>query len=105
MAKRSKGKPFCFWFGTSAPHRPYEPGQGKSAGIDPESVSLVEAHGTGIVLGDKTEIAALKNIFGERQGELGTVAVGSVKSMISHCIPAAGAASFIKTCCALYHNK
>lgn len=84
---------------TLAMSRTYE-----SAGIDPESVSLVEAHGTGIVLGDKTEIAALKNIFGERQGELGTVAVGSVKSMISHCIPAAGAASFIKTCCALYHK-
>ena len=38
-----------------------------STGVDPASVSLVEAHGTGIPLGDKTEIAALKNVFGERR--------------------------------------
>lgn len=75
-----------------------------AAGIDPATVELIEAHGTGIPLGDKTEIAALRNIFGERQGAQGSIAVGSVKSMISHCIPAAGVASFIKTCCALYHK-
>ncbi|HUG25188.1 beta-ketoacyl synthase N-terminal-like domain-containing protein, partial [Piscinibacter sp.] len=73
-------------------------------GIDPASIGLVEAHGTGIPLGDKTEIAALKNVFGERQGEQGTVAIGSVKSMISHCIPAAGIAGLIKTALALHHK-
>ncbi|MFH1157658.1 MAG: beta-ketoacyl synthase N-terminal-like domain-containing protein [Pseudomonadota bacterium] len=75
-----------------------------STGIDPQTVGLIEAHGTGIALGDKTEIATLKTVFGERTGEQGSIAVGSVKSMISHCIPAAGAASFIKMCLALHHK-
>jgi len=75
-----------------------------STGINPKSIRLIEAHGTGIALGDKTEIAALKNIFGDRTGEQGSIAVGSVKSMISHCIPAAGVAGFIKACLALHHK-
>ncbi|MDA0780970.1 MAG: beta-ketoacyl synthase N-terminal-like domain-containing protein [Rickettsiales bacterium] len=76
----------------------------EDSGIDPSTIGLIEAHGTGIALGDKTEISSLKQIFGERLGEQGNIAVGSVKSMISHCIPAAGAASFIKTSLALYHK-
>ncbi|MCE9659334.1 MAG: acyltransferase domain-containing protein [Burkholderiales bacterium] len=75
-----------------------------STGVDPASVSLVEAHGTGIPLGDKTEIAALKNVFGERRTAQGAIAIGSVKSMISHCIPAAGIAGLIKTALALHHR-
>lgn len=75
-----------------------------ATGIDPSTIDLVEAHGTGIPLGDKTEIAALKKIFGERQGTFGRVAIGSVKSMISHCIPAAGIAGLIKTALALHHK-
>jgi acyl transferase domain-containing protein len=73
-------------------------------GIDPATIGLIEAHGTGIALGDKTEIASLKNILGERKGDQGSVAIGSVKSMISHCIPAAGMASFIKMCLSLHHK-
>ncbi|NUP87858.1 MAG: polyketide synthase, partial [Burkholderiaceae bacterium] len=76
----------------------------QAAGLDPASLSLVECHGTGIPLGDQTEVAALKSVLGERQGEQGTVAIGSVKSMISHCIPAAGVAGLIKTALALHHR-
>jgi acyl transferase domain-containing protein len=76
----------------------------ESTGIDPSTISLIEAHGTGISLGDQTEINSLKAIFGERLGEQGNIAIGSVKSMISHCIPAAGIASFIKMNLALYHK-
>jgi acyl transferase domain-containing protein len=72
--------------------------------VDPMTVGLIEAHGTGIPLGDRTEIQALTRVFGERAGELPRVAIGSVKSMISHCIPAAGAAGIIKTALALYHK-
>lgn len=72
--------------------------------VDPATVSMIEAHGTGIPLGDKTEIAALKSVFGERVGPQGTIALGSVKSMISHCIPAAGIAGLIKTSLALHHR-
>lgn len=74
------------------------------SGIDPASISLVEAHGTGIPLGDKTEMAALENVFGKRRGNSGSVALGSVKSMISHCIPAAGIAGLIKSALALHHK-
>ncbi len=76
----------------------------ESTGVAPSSISMIEAHGTGIPLGDKTEIGTLKNIFGERVGEQGTMALGSVKSMISHCIPAAGIAGLIKTALALHHR-
>jgi acyl transferase domain-containing protein/4'-phosphopantetheinyl transferase EntD len=75
-----------------------------ASGVAPETISLVEAHGTGIPLGDKTEIASLKSVFGERTTQIGVKALGSVKSMISHCIPAAGVASLIKMALALHHR-
>lgn len=75
-----------------------------ASGVDPASIGLVEAHGTGIPLGDKTEIASLKSVFGDRATPIGTKALGSVKSMISHCIPAAGIASLIKMSLALHHK-
>ncbi len=74
------------------------------SGIDPQTIELIEAHGTGIPLGDRTEILALRQVFGERRGRLPHCAIGSVKSMIGHCIPAAGIASLIKTALALYHK-
>lgn len=76
----------------------------RQAGIDPSSVTLMEAHGTGIPLGDKTEIQALRQVMGGRDGRVPRCALGSVKSMISHCIPAAGVAGLIKTALALYHR-
>ncbi|MED5619068.1 polyketide synthase [Ideonella sp. BN130291] len=76
----------------------------QATGVDPASIGLVEAHGTGIPLGDKTEIASLKSVFGERDTPIGTKALGSVKSMISHCIPAAGVASLIKMSLAVHHK-
>ncbi|WP_198389331.1 type I polyketide synthase [Roseovarius faecimaris] len=74
------------------------------SGLDPASIGLVEAHGTGIPLGDRTEVTALRQIFGERQGDVPTIPIGSVKSMIGHCIPAAGSASIIKQALALTHR-
>jgi acyl transferase domain-containing protein len=76
----------------------------RQTGIDPATVHLVEAHGTGIPLGDRTEIQALGRVFGPRDGRRADCAVGSVKSMIGHCLPAAGAASLIKTALALWHQ-
>lgn len=72
--------------------------------VDPRSVGLIEAHGTATTVGDETEIAALKGVFGER-GELPPwCALGSVKSMIGHCLPAAGSAGLIKAALALHHK-
>src|SRR5208283_2172470 len=74
------------------------------ANVDTSTIELIEAHGTGIPLGDQTEIAALGKVFGARTGVQGSIAIGSVKSMISHCIPAAGIAGLIKTALALHHQ-
>ncbi len=38
MKKRDKSKPFCFWFGTSDPHRPYKKGSGKKSGFEVDKV-------------------------------------------------------------------
>ncbi|MGQ0699840.1 MAG: type I polyketide synthase [Panacagrimonas sp.] len=74
-----------------------------SSGIDPLTVDLIEAHGTGTAAGDRAEIDALNIVFGAR-GAGPQIAVGSVKSMIGHCLPAAGSASLIKTALALHHK-
>ena len=77
----------------------------EDAGVSPESVGLLEAHGTGTPVGDATEIQALTRVFGERgQDLLARTAIGSVKSMISHTIPAAGVAGVIKTALALHQR-
>ena len=74
------------------------------AGVDPVSVGLVEAHGTSMPLGDLTEIQALRKVFGERNGMPPRCAIGSVKSMIGHLLPAAGIAGLIKAALAIYHK-
>jgi acyl transferase domain-containing protein len=74
------------------------------AELDPRTVELVEAHGTGIPLGDVTEIGALSSVFGPRQGRHPSCGVGSIKSMIGHCRSAAGIAGMIKATLALYHK-
>jgi acyl transferase domain-containing protein/phosphopantetheinyl transferase len=74
------------------------------AGVPPRSVGLIEAHGTATPVGDAVEIQALTRVFGERHGSLPSCAVGSVKSMIGHTMPAAGIAGLIKTALALYHK-
>ena len=77
----------------------------EQTGISPGSIGLIEAHGTGTPVGDAVEIEALARVFGARnEGELPFCALGSVKSMISHLIPAAGIAGLIKTALALYHR-
>ena len=40
LAQRDKSKPFCFWYGSQEPHRPYKPGSGKAAGLDTAKVKL-----------------------------------------------------------------
>src|SRR5581483_6447482 len=76
----------------------------ESSGVDPATVGLIEAHGTGTPVGDVIEVEALKRVFGEREADLPRCALGSVKSMIAHTMPAAGAAGLIKTALALHHK-
>src|SRR5215210_8060877 len=74
------------------------------AQVEPETVSYVEAHGSGTPLGDPIELAALNRVFGEA-GTPGTCAIGSVKSNIGHLDAAAGIAGLIKTVLALEHEE
>jgi amino acid adenylation domain-containing protein len=72
------------------------------AEVDPETVGYVETHGTGTLVGDVVEIAALSRAFREagHQGN-GTCAIGSVKASIGHTDTAAGVAGLIKAVLAL----
>ncbi len=74
-------------------------------GIDPGSIGLIEAHGTGTKLGDPIEVAALKAAFAPFTQRAGYCALGSVKSNIGHCLTAAGAAGTIKLALALRHRQ
>ena len=76
----------------------------EESAIDTRTVGLIEAHGTGVPLGDATEVRALGKVFGPRRGSNPTCALGSVKSMVSHLVHAAGVAGLIKTALALYHK-
>ncbi|MBC7883799.1 MAG: acyltransferase domain-containing protein [Anaerolineae bacterium] len=75
-----------------------------SAGIAPQSVGLLEAHGTGTNAGDLCEFTALDKFFGRQAGKKQFIALGSVKSQIGHTKGAAGAASLIKAALALHHK-
>ncbi|MFN3647968.1 MAG: SDR family NAD(P)-dependent oxidoreductase [Armatimonadota bacterium] len=72
-----------------------------SAGLSPEQVSYLEAHGTGTALGDPIELHALAEVFAGRESPLW---VGSVKTNLGHLEAAAGVAGLIKTVLALQHR-
>jgi acyl transferase domain-containing protein/thioesterase domain-containing protein/acyl carrier protein len=74
------------------------------AGVAPEDISYIEAHGTGTLIGDPIEIAALVQAFGPEVQEQ-SCAIGSVKSNIGHAGEAAGMCSLIKVICALEHRE
>jgi len=76
-----------------------------AAGIDPRSISYVEAHGTATPLGDPIEIEGLARAFGPAAGQAGTCAIGSLKSNVGHLVIAAGAAGLIKTALALHRRQ
>jgi 3-oxoacyl-[acyl-carrier-protein] synthase II len=59
----------------------------KDAGIKPEQVDYINAHGTSTPLNDKTETLAIKSVFGEHAYQ---VAISSTKSMLGHAMGASG---------------
>ncbi len=75
------------------------------AGVPADSISLVEGHGTGTVLGDPIEAGALTAAFRSQTPKRGYCALGSVKSNVGHLDAAAGVASLIKAALALHHRR
>ncbi|MEC4891786.1 MAG: SDR family oxidoreductase [Oscillatoria sp. PMC 1051.18] len=75
------------------------------AGIEAETVTYIEAHGTGTALGDPIEIAALKQAFSPHTQKKGFCAIGSVKTNVGHLDAASGVTALIKTVLALKHQK
>src|SRR6185295_12751765 len=75
------------------------------AGIEPETISYIEAHGTGTPLGDPIEIEGLTRAFRLGTDAKDFCAIGSVKGNIGHLDTAAGIAGLIKTALALHHKK
>ena len=76
----------------------------ESAGINPLTVGLIEAHGTGTKVGDGIEVNSLMSVFDPYGKGDRNCAVGSVKSQIGHCKAAAGVAGLIKIALSLYNK-
>lgn len=83
----------------------------EKANISPDSVTYIEAHGTGTELGDPVEIEGLKKAFAELHALTGMPAakrrycgIGSVKTNIGHLEPAAGIAGVMKVILSLKHR-
>ncbi len=73
----------------------------RDAGIAPEAVQYVNAHGTSTEAGDVAESQAVESVFGEHARKL---AVSSTKSMVGHLLGAAGAVEAIFSVLAIVHN-
>ena len=74
------------------------------AEISPDTIELIEAHGLGTPVGDATEFQALATVYGARRGSRPSVALGTVKPMTGHLMPASGVAGLIKASLALHYK-
>ncbi|WPV66532.1 polyketide synthase [Chitinophaga sp. LS1] len=72
------------------------------AEVDPETITMVECHGTGTRIGDSVELEGLRQAFNTKKR--GYCGVGSVKGNIGHLDVVAGVAGLIKTALALKHH-
>ncbi|MGZ4513224.1 MAG: beta-ketoacyl [acyl carrier protein] synthase domain-containing protein [Mycobacterium sp.] len=73
------------------------------AGIRPEEVGMVEGHGTGTRLGDRTELRSLAQTYGDAAPGCGAL-LGSVKSNVGHALAASGALGLAKVVVAAEHG-
>jgi acyl transferase domain-containing protein len=75
------------------------------ANVKPETVTYIEAHGTGTELGDPIEVAALTQVFRASTEQKQFCALGSVKTNVGHLDAAAGVTGLIKTALALQQRQ
>lgn len=73
----------------------------RHAGLGPDDVDYINAHGTSTMLNDLYETKAIRNVFGARAG---SIPVTSMKSMIGHTIGAAGAIEAAATVLSIEHG-
>ncbi len=73
----------------------------KRAGLGPDDIDYINAHGTATLLNDRTETAAIKNVFGDRAGE---IPISATKSMHGHLLGAAGSIEAVITILAMKHS-
>jgi len=75
-----------------------------AAGVDKESITCIEAHGTATPLGDPIELAALQQAYGSKGKRKQFRALGSVKTNVGHLDAAAGVAGLIKAALSVKHG-
>ncbi|MBI1978074.1 MAG: beta-ketoacyl-ACP synthase II [Candidatus Omnitrophica bacterium] len=73
----------------------------KNAGVTPDEIDYINAHGTSTPLNDKTETMIIKKVFGKRAYQ---IPISATKSMIGHLIGAAGSVELIATLLAMEHE-
>ena len=75
-----------------------------NAGINPETITYIEAHGTGTKLGDPIEVEGIKRAFERYTNKKNFCAIGSVKSNMGHLDCCAGLAGLVKSVLALKYK-
>ncbi len=75
------------------------------AGINPEEIDYLEAHGTGTAVGDPIEALAIGTALGKKRPGNKPLPIGSVKSNIGHLETASGVAGLVKALYCLKHRK
>ncbi|NJM19387.1 MAG: SDR family NAD(P)-dependent oxidoreductase [Richelia sp. SM1_7_0] len=76
-----------------------------NSGINPETISYIETHGTGTLLGDPIEVEGMTKAFSNFTDKKGFCGIGSVKSSIGHLLSASGIVSLIKVVLAMQHGE
>jgi acyl transferase domain-containing protein/NAD(P)H-dependent flavin oxidoreductase YrpB (nitropropane dioxygenase family)/NAD(P)-dependent dehydrogenase (short-subunit alcohol dehydrogenase family)/acyl carrier protein len=76
----------------------------RSAGISPTQVGLIEAHGTGTVVGDRTELNSTSSVFLDAGAVAGQATLGTIKSQIGHTKCAAGMSGLLRSILSVHYG-
>lgn len=77
----------------------------RKSGVDAETISYIETHGTGTLIGDPIELKALTSVFRKYTKKEQFCGIGSVKTNIGHLLSAAGIAGFIKVILCIWSKQ